>query len=197
MKADTDSPISLRSRVDDPLSPQASMTLSWERRERSRFRARLDDGREAAVVLPREGVLRDGDLLRAECGLIVEVRAAAEQLVEATTEEPTLFARACYHMGNRHVPLQVEKGRMLFKADHVLEALLGELGLKLSTCEFPFNPETGAYGQGGQKDGRGGHSHSPSEGHTHGPADPDASSGPRIHWMAEVETDLETRPEKD
>ncbi|MEO5767801.1 MAG: hypothetical protein ABIS92_05575, partial [Polyangia bacterium] len=95
-----------------PVAP--TVTLSFEDRRRSRLLVRLDDGQEAALMLPRGTVLREGDLLAGqgqgqgeeEGGPpMVRVRAAAETLSVARTAEPLLLSRGAYHLGNRHVPL--------------------------------------------------------------------------------------------
>ena len=171
-------PISIRRRATpEAAAHSARLTVAWDLRQRSRFRARLEDGREVAVVLPRGGVLRNGDWLASDCGLRVEVCAAEETLTEARTPDADLFARACYHMGNRHVPLQVGSGWMRFQPDHVLEEMLQALGLESATVEAPFDPEAGAYGGGHAHGGSGSEAH----GHDHG-GEP-AQGGPRIHRM--------------
>ncbi len=184
---------------------KARLTANWDLRQRSRFRARLDDGREVAVFLPRGGVLRAGDRLVGECGLQVEVCPARENLMVAETPDANLFARACYHMGNRHVPLQVEANRMAFQPDHVLGAMLEALGLALSQREAPFDPEAGAYAGGHSHAGKAAddhaHAHSSSHSHSDSHPHPDAhphpnaepeipaaktsAGGPRIHRMSE------------
>ena len=126
--------------------PQASLTLPLEKRIRSRLRAALDDGREAGVFLERGQVLRDGDLLASADGLVVQVRAAAEPVSEVICPDPLLLARACYHLGNRHVALQIREGRLRYQHDHVLDEMLRGLGLEPSFAEAPFEPEPGAYG---------------------------------------------------
>jgi len=181
-------PISIRRRASPEESAAAgdpaNLTANWDLRQRSRFRARLDDGREVAVVLPRGGVLRHGDRLVSDCGLNVEVCAAAETLSEARTDDPGLFARACYHMGNRHVPLQIGPGRMRFQPDHVLGAMLQALGLELVAVEGPFDPEAGAYGEGHAHGG----SHSKPHAHDHAHDHPHPPAGPRIHRMGEAQS---------
>ena len=189
------SPISIRRRASpgegEAVADSARLTVTWDLRQRSRFRARLDDGREVGVVLPRGGVLRNGDRLASDCGLEVEIRAAAETLTEARTPDPGLFARACYHMGNRHVPLQVGPGWMRFQPDHVLGAMLQALGLELATVETPFDPEAGAYGGGhahGSSDSEPhgsdhAHDHGSDHAHDHGSAHAHPHAGPRIHRM--------------
>jgi len=136
----------------------ASLTLPLESRNRSRLRVVLDDGREAGLFLPRGASLRHGDLLRSEAGLVVEVRAAAETLSRVRCDDHLLLARACYHLGNRHVALQIEPGRLSYLHDHVLDAMVAGLGLTVTVEQAPFEPEAGAYG---------GHSHDPAHSHAH------------------------------
>ncbi len=126
--------------------PVATLTLPLERRIRSRQRVELDDGREAGLFLSRGEVLRDGDLLGDAGGLVVQVRAADEPVSEACCEDPLLLARACYHLGNRHVALQIDPGRLRYQHDHVLDDMVRGLGLNPVCIEAPFEPEPGAYG---------------------------------------------------
>jgi len=149
-----------------PKSSEATATahLTLDQRQRSRQRIRLDDGREAGILLPRGEVLRDGDLLGADGGLVVRIVAAAEPLSCAASADPLLLARACYHLGNRHVALQIAAGRLCWLRDHVLDDLVRCLGLDVSHAEAPFEPEPGAYG-GGHRHGHG-HGHGP-DGHEH------------------------------
>lgn len=125
---------------------QATVTLTLEQRARSRLRVRLDDGREAGIFLDRGEGLRDGDCLVAEDGLVVRVRAARERVSTVVCADPHLLARACYHLGNRHVALQIEPGRLRYLHDHVLDDLVRGLGLTVTTEDAPFEPEPGAYG---------------------------------------------------
>jgi urease accessory protein len=127
-----------------------SLTLPLESRSKSRLRVTLDDGREAGLFLPRGGSLRQGDLLRSETGLVVEVHAAPETLSRVRCDDPLLLARACFHLGNRHVALQIEAGQLSYRHDHVLDEMVAGLGLQVVVEEAPFEPEAGAYG---------GHSH--------------------------------------
>ena len=105
-------------------------------------------------MLERGSVLRHGELLRAENGLVVEVRAANEEVAVISTEDSFLLARACYHLGNRHVPLQIGKGWLRIQRDHVLEEMVESLGLLVKHELAPFEPESGAYS------GHSTHSHS-------------------------------------
>lgn len=138
-----------------------TLTLPFGDRRRSRLRARLDDGREVALLLPRGTQLRDGDRLRDQSGeLCVSVRAADEMLSWACTTDPLLLARAAYHLGNRHVPVQVGPGWLAYLHDHVLDGMIAEMGLAVDTRRVPFEPEAGGYRQGaGGAHGHGDHHH--------------------------------------
>ena len=133
-----------------------TLTLPWSLRQRSRFRARLDDGRDAGVWMPRGEILRDRDRLHGEGGLCIEVRAAAEEVAVAHPRSRMELARACYHLGNRHTPLQITPGAgavsdtesIQFQPDHVLEDMLRELGVPVRHERRPFDPEAGAYAGG-------------------------------------------------
>jgi urease accessory protein len=106
----------------------------------------LSDGREAGVVLARGGPLRDGDGLGSAEGLIVRICAAPELLSRVETDDPLALARACYHLGNRHVSVQIEPNRISWLHDHVLDAMVEGLGLAVRQVHAPFEPEGGAYG---------------------------------------------------
>ena len=131
------------------------LTLPIEQRVRSRLRARLDDGRDVGLFLPRGTLLRGGDRLGSDDGLVIEVVAAAETVSTIHCDNPTLLARAAYHLGNRHIPLQVEKGWLRYQHDHVLDDMLLQMGLALVVEQAPFEPEAGAYQQAAE-----GHHHS-------------------------------------
>lgn len=135
---------------DHGLSPCDVLTLRYEDRLKGRLRATLDSGREAGLFLERGGVLKEGDMLRAQTGEIVRVACAPEDLVTAACGEWGLFSRACYHLGNRHVPLEIGEKWVRFMPDHVLEDLAEHLGLSLSRTQAPFHPEAGAYHGGHQ-----------------------------------------------
>jgi urease accessory protein len=136
-----------------------TLTLPLEKRIRSRLRVTLDDGTEAGVFLERGQVLHDGDLLGSAEGLIVQVRAAVEPVSEVRCSDPLLLARACYHLGNRHMPLQIADGLLRYQHDHVLDDMLRGLGLQPTLVEAPFEPEPGAYGGNSQGHGHA-HAHS-------------------------------------
>ncbi len=149
--------------------PTERLPLSFEMRSKNRLRTKLESGEEVCLFLARGTVLRGGDLLCADDGRIVEVVAKQESLLQAATNDPLLLARAAYHLGNRHVAVQIAAGRVIFAADHVLDAMVSGLGLPVNVIEAPFEPEAGAYG------GHGGHG-----GHAHDVAEAEGN-GPRIH----------------
>ena len=144
------------------------LQLPFEQRQKSRLRTKLASGEEVGLRLPRGEVLRGGDLLLASDGRVVEVIARPEQLLHVECDSPQALARAAYHLGNRHVPVQVGEGWLRLAADHVLEQMLKGLGARTSPVEAPFEPEAGAYG---------GHTHGAGH-HTHGS---EAGHGARIH----------------
>ena len=134
--------VEIRSRALGPAQAQASVELPFELRSRSRLRAKLDTGEYAALILPRGEVLRGGDLLRASDGRVVQVVALPEPLQHI--EAPHL-ASIAYHLGTRHVAVQIGEGCLRIAEDHVLEALARKLGARVSHVLAPFEPEGGAY----------------------------------------------------
>ncbi len=146
--------LKITEKLSTPATPAASLTMPFEKRQKSRLRVSLDDNQEVALMLERGSVLRHGDLLRADSGLIIEVRAANEEVAVISTKDSLLLARACYHLGTRHIPLQIGEGWLRFKRDHVLEEMVQSLGLFVKHELFPFEPERGAYS------GHSSHSHS-------------------------------------
>jgi urease accessory protein len=137
-----------------------TVTLTLDQRQRSRLRVVLDDGQVAGILLPRGTTLLDGDGLFDAEGLAVRVRAAAECLSRVDCTDGLGLARAAYHLGNRHVALQIEPGRLYYPHDHVLDDLVRGLGFVVQVEERPFEPESGAYQ--GQSPGAGhGHTHHP------------------------------------
>lgn len=130
------------SQVDDQL------VLPFDRRQKSRLRVTLASGTEAALLLERGTVLRGGDVLQAEDGRVVQVVAADEPVLRVTASTPRELARAAYHLGNRHVPLEVGEGWLRLEQDHVLQEMLLGLGVQVEGQMAPFEPEAGAYGGG-------------------------------------------------
>ena len=136
--------------------PILKLTLPFEQRQKSRLRAKAENGEEVALILPRGRVLRGGDRVAATDGREVEIVAAPEKLLHIESAE---LARVAYHLGNRHVPLQVGPGFLRIAEDHVLEEMARKLGARVSHVEAPFEPEAGAYGHQHDEMGHGGKIH--------------------------------------
>ena len=140
--------------------PASTLTLPFEMRQKSRMRVTLDDGEEIGVVLPRGTVLRDGDKVRDEAARIIEIKAAPESVSTIKAATPDELARLCYHLGNRHVPLQIGQGWARYQHDHVLDDMVRQLGGEVLHEHAPFEPESGAYHSHG-------HSHTNAHHHSH------------------------------
>ncbi len=128
-------------RVDDTL------TLPFELRQKSRLLATLGSGRQITLQLPRGHVLRHGALLVTTEGMVVQIRSADETLSVVSSADPGELLRAAYHLGNRHVALQIGENSLSYLHDHVLDLMLRGLGLRPCVVEGPFEPEPGAYGR--------------------------------------------------
>ena len=145
----------------------ATLELDWDTRQKSRFDAVDSQGRRIGVFLPRGGAVRGGDILVAEDGSLIAVKARAEPLLAVTVGAhgtPLDLLRAAYHLGNRHVPLEVTPTRLQLEPDHVLAEMLKRMGLVVETVEAPFEPEGGAYDSAV---GDHGHDHHHHDGHHH------------------------------
>ncbi|XGV96246.1 MAG: urease accessory protein UreE [Leptolyngbya sp. BL-A-14] len=126
----------------------ATLTLALTADERTRSRYRYDsvEGQPVYLQLPRGTVLRDGDLLQSEDGLVVRVIAKPEPVLTVRAETTLHLLQAAYHLGNRHVPLEITPTYLRLSPDPVLRHLLEHRGLQLIEDVQPFQPETGAYG---------------------------------------------------
>ena len=131
--------------ADSPRGPERRLVLPFADRSRSRLRAILDNGEEAGLFLERGSILRHGDLLLSDDGRIVEVEAAPEMVSTVRTDDGLMLARASYHLGNRHVALQIGPGWLRYCHDHVLDDMLRGFGLDVHVELAPFEPEGGAY----------------------------------------------------
>jgi len=147
--------------------------LDWDVRQKSRFDATDSAGRQMGIFLPRGTVVRGGDVLVAQDGSLIQVRAAPQNVLKIThcAEHGTAFdlIRAAYHLGNRHVPIELKPDHLKIEPDHVLADMLRAMHLTVTQVAEPFEPENGAYATGGHF---GGHRHShdddePNHGHDH------------------------------
>jgi len=121
------------------------LVLPFELRQKSRLRATLTSGEELGLFLERGEVLRDGDFLLAEDGRAIRVAAKPERVLDIACTDAEALARIAYHLGNRHVPVQVGAGWLRIADDHVLRQMVEGLGASVVASEAPFEPEAGAY----------------------------------------------------
>jgi len=144
------------------LKRATSITLDWDVRQKSRFESNDSAGRQVGVFLSRGQVVRGGDVLVGEDGSLLKVQAAPQAVLRIThcTAHRTPFdlTRAAYHLGNRHVPIELQADHLKIEPDHVLADMLRAMHLIVHEVNESFEPENGAYGEHG-----GGHQH----GHAH------------------------------
>ena len=147
-----------------------TVELDWDVRQKSRFSATDSSGRELGVFLPRGHVVRGGDVLVGEDGSLVRVLAAPQKVLRITActshGSPFDLTRAAYHLGNRHVPIELKPDHLKIEPDHVLADLLRAMHLIVNEVDESFEPESGAYAQHGGHD-HGGHDHGHSHSHDH------------------------------
>jgi len=171
---------------DGPEPATDTLELDFAARCKTRQRVRLASGEDAALMLERGTLLRGGQTLKAsDDGRIVAIVSAPEALLEARCEGPLALARAAYHLGNRHVSVEIGDGWLRIQADHVLEHMLIGLGASVRALNAPFEPESGAYSHGGHSHSHShehshDHAHSHSHSHSHG-----EGGGAKIHMMGE------------
>jgi urease accessory protein len=129
---------------------RGTVTLAYDDRHRRRLQLKSDAGEPFLLDLPRADVLGEGDGVALSDGGWLAVKAAPERLLEITAESPALLARLAWHLGNRHLPAAIERGRILIRDDHVIAHMLEALGARLRPIEAPFTPERGAYDAAGR-----------------------------------------------
>jgi len=148
----------------------STITLDWDTRQKSRFDATDSTGRSLGIFLPRGSVLRGGDVLVAEDGSLILVKAAPQAVLRITAcdQHGSAFdlTRAAYHLGNRHVPIELQPDHLKIEPDHVLAEMLRAMHMTVVSVEEAFEPESGAYGNHGGH----GHDHPHDHGHAHEPA---------------------------
>jgi|TARA_B110000908_G_scaffold71228_1_gene85959 urease accessory protein len=132
--------------TDNAFSDTAlSLTLAFESRQKARLKTRLDNGQEVGLFLPRGIILRGGDILQAETDETIRIIAADEAVSTLKSSDPVLLSRCCYHLGNRHVPIEIQPTFARYLQDHVLDEMVVAFGIKLIHELAPFEPESGAY----------------------------------------------------
>jgi urease accessory protein len=164
------------------LKRAASVELDWDVRQKSRFDATDSAGRHLGVFLPRGTLVRGGDVLVAADGSLVRVIAAPQPVLRITPcphhGSPFDLVRAAYHLGNRHVQIELKSDHLKIEPDHVLADMLRAMHLIVNAAEEGFEPEGGAYAAGGHAHSHGhehdhshdhGHAHDHDHGHVHGP----------------------------
>lgn len=199
------------SRAAYNIAVKGTLELPFDARQKTRLRTALASGEEVGLMLPRGEVLRGGDLLVASDGRVIEVVARPEAVLHVTCDTPEDLLRAAYHLGNRHVAVEVGEGYLRLAADHVLEGMLAGLGAKVESLQAPFEPEAGAYEAGHQHEEgsgpgkihqygdshdhdhghEGGHVHGPNCGHDHGRKSAHADSHDHDHDHGHAHAKLE------
>jgi urease accessory protein len=151
--------LEIRARLEagKPAVIYGRLRLAFDQRQKSRMRATLESGEEVAIALARGEVLRGGDLVVAGAGEVIEIVAERESVMHAECDSAQALTRLAYHLGNRHVPLQVGDRWVRFAADPVLAKMAEGLGAKVSTTEDAFEPEAGAYASHHRHDNESGH----------------------------------------
>jgi urease accessory protein len=161
------------------LKRASTLELDWDTRQKSRFEATDSAGRTLGVFLPRGAVVRGGDVLVADDGSLVRVVAAPQAVLKIThcTNHGTPYdlIRAAYHLGNRHVPIELKPDHLKIEPDHVLAEMLRAMHLIVHAVDEAFEPENGAYASGGH-----GHSHDHEHGHSHSHEAPKRSAIPIV-----------------
>ena len=148
------------------LKRASSVSLDWDVRQKSRFETVDSLGRSLGVFLSRGTVIRGGDVLVAEDGSLIQVNAEPQEVLRITActihGSPFDLTRAAYHLGNRHVPIELNPDHLKIEPDHVLAEMLRAMHLTVNTVHEAFEPEGGAYNSGGHH-----HGHSHANGHDH------------------------------
>ncbi len=134
--------------VSNDTDHSLTLTLPFESRQKARLHTKLDSGQEAGLFLPRGLILRGGNKVAADSGEIIKIISANEDVSTATSKDSLLLTRASYHLGNRHVPLEINENYIRYQYDHVLNEMIEQLELTVTRESAPFEPESGAYSHG-------------------------------------------------
>ena len=150
-----------------------TVELDWDVRQKSRFAASDSAGRELGIFLPRGTLVRGGDVLVAEDGSLIRVIAAPQAVLRITPcavhGSPFDLTRAAYHLGNRHVPIELTPEHLQIEPDHVLADMLRAMHLTVVELQAPFEPEGGAYAAHGHGHHQAHHDHGHGHDHAHHP----------------------------
>ncbi len=162
----------------------ATVELDWDVRQKSRFDATDSTGRAFGVFLSRGTLVRGGDVLVLEDGSLVRVQAAPQEVLRITAcaqhGSPFDLTRAAYHLGNRHVPIELQPDHLKIEPDHVLADMLRAMHMTVVTVHEAFEPEGGAYSSHGHAQGHG-HSHDHGHAHDHDAHSHDAEAHGHVH----------------
>ncbi len=162
----------------------AIVELDWDVRQKSRFDATDSTGRAFGVFLSRGTLVRGGDVLVLEDGSLVRVQAAPQEVLRITAcaqhGSPFDLTRAAYHLGNRHVPIELQPDHLKIEPDHVLADMLRAMHMTVVTVHEAFEPEGGAYSSHGHAQGHG-HSHDHGHAHDHDAHSHDAEAHGHVH----------------
>lgn len=131
-----------------------TVVATYEERQKSRYRTKTQCGNTIGWFIERGYVLKSSDVLRCTDGTLIKIECAEEAVSDVSSSDALSLLKCAYHLGNRHVPLQVELGFLRYQQDHVLDEMVEGLGLNVEHKQAPFQPESGAYSKGGH-----GHSH--------------------------------------
>ena len=167
------------------LKRAATVELDWDIRQKSRFEVTDSAGRTLGVFLPRGTTVRGGDVLVAEDGSLIKVLAAPQAVLKITHctahGSPYDLIRAAYHLGNRHVPIELKPDHLKIEPDHVLADMLRAMHLIVNAVDEAFEPENGAYATGGHF---GGHRHDHVDDHVDGHGQEDGPADDHAHAHA-------------
>ncbi len=145
----------------NPESATDEVLIDFDRRHRRRILLKTESGQSLLLDLPQATRLRDGDGLKLDTGPTIRVRARPEALAEIHAHSDAELIRIAWHLGNRHLPVQLLRDKIRIRRDHVIEAMVEQLGGHIDLIEAPFDPEAGAYAGGHE------HSHDDDETHSH------------------------------
>lgn len=173
-------------RKPDIAGRQAADTITLDRQARHRRRLVMttDAGRDFLLDLPEATYLADGDALVLDNGEAIQVKAAAEPLLEIHAHDAASLMRIAWHIGNRHTPAEVTADAIYIQPDHVLEEMVIGLGAHVHQVLRPFEPEGGAYGYKGSLEHS--HHHHGDHGHAHSHSHDHAHAAPAVHAKSRV-----------